>query len=119
MAISRSVLLFGLGTLLVCLLLIKVSEADESDHYAPIHVIKHDGIHCDGAHPNNGDQCRNDDDDNEEVDDDVDDTYKVVNKMSVSFSASTGQSSSSEDPSESDATSTEEELNNHMIVLGH
>jgi hypothetical protein len=47
MAISRGVVLFGFGTLLVCLFLIKVSEANDSE-YPPIHAVRHDDSKCEG-----------------------------------------------------------------------
>ena len=116
MALSRMTVLLGLGALMVCLLLMKVTEANDSEpNYAPIHAVRHDGKHCDGGHANNGNQCREDDNKNVDVDDDVDDTYKVVNKMSVSFTASAGQSMNPLDvpnPSFDD-------LENHVTVLGH
>lgn len=116
MALSRRPVILGLAALMVCLLLMKVTEANDSEpNYAPIHAVRHDGKHCDGGQANNGNQCREDDDNNGDVDDDVDDTYKVVNKMSVSFTTSAGQSmdpSNVPDPSFDD-------LENHVTVLGH
>ncbi|KAG2713774.1 hypothetical protein I3843_04G182000 [Carya illinoinensis] len=109
MAISR-VVIFGMGTLLFCLLLIKVAKADESE-FAPIHTVKHDGSHCNNAHTDKGELCREGEDGDD--DDDVDDTFKVENKMGVSFSASTGLSVNSFDGLES------EDLGNHELVLGH
>merc|ERR1712179_344121 len=109
MALSRMTVRLVLGALMVCLLLMKVTEANDSEpNYAPIHAVRHDGKHCDGGQANNGDQCREDDNKNVDVDDDVDDTYKVVNKMSVSFTTSAGQSM---DPLDV------EDLENHVTVL--
>ncbi|KAF5459451.1 hypothetical protein F2P56_023395 [Juglans regia] len=115
MAISR-VVIFGMGTLLFCLLLIKVAEADESE-FAPIHTVKHDGSHCnDAGHTDHrGEQCQGSEDG--DVDDDVDDTFKVVNKMGVSYSPSTGHATVS--VNSFDGLDSEELNNNHELVLGH
>lgn len=115
MAISRGVALFFLGTLLVSLSLIKATEADDFGVGVPIHAVRRDEKECDDQNPEKGDQCR--DDHNPGVDDDVDDTFKVVNKMSVSLSASSGKVSVSATPF--DATLDTEELSNHVLVLGH
>lgn len=115
MTISR-VVIFGMGTLLFCLLLIKVAEADYESEFAPIHAVKHDGSHCDGSHPDNGEQCREGDDG--DVDDDVDDTFKVVNKMGVSFSPSSTTGQATVSVNSFDGIDSEE-LNNHELVLGH
>ncbi|KAF3443367.1 hypothetical protein FNV43_RR13049 [Rhamnella rubrinervis] len=86
MAISRGLVLFCLGTLWVSCLLIKVTEAEHSE-YVDIHSVKHEGGSegCKSTDPNKGNQC-DDDEEGIEVDDDFDDTYKVVNKVKVSLS---------------------------------
>jgi hypothetical protein len=111
MAISRGVVLFGFGTLLVCLFLIKFSEADDSKHL-PIHAAKHDDNKCEGINSDKGDRCREEEKDpEEEIDDDVDDSYKVVNRMAVSY-----QEAGSMNPLYDPDT---ELLNSRVVVLGH
>lgn len=109
MAMSRGVVLVGLGTLLVCLLLINVSEADDSE-YPPIHAVRHDSK-CEGINPDKGDRCLEEEDEEEEVDDDVDDSYKVVNRMALSYHEA-GLVNPFYDP--------DTELpNSRVVVLGH
>lgn len=91
MAVSRGVLLFCLVTLFISLCCIKVTEAHTEG--------------CDHNEPNKGDQCREDASD-EFADHDVDDTYKIVNKVAVTFTQR------NEAPGQ-----IEEE--NHVVVLGH
>lgn len=120
MAVSRGLVLFCLGTLWVSLLLIKVTEAEHSE-YVDIHSVKHEGggEGCKSTDPNKGNQC-NDDDGGIEVDDDFDDTYKVVNKVKVSLSGlgvSAGTMTSGDDFEDSDAEDLEH--NERVVVLGH
>ncbi|XP_059449039.1 uncharacterized protein LOC132180289 [Corylus avellana] len=113
MAISRGVVLLGLMTLLVCLLLIKVSEADDSAEYPPIHAVKHDDSKCEGIHHEKGDHCRKEEEEEEEVvDDDVDDSYKVVNRMALSYHEA-GSVNPFYDSSDTEL------LDNRVVVLGH
>ncbi|KAJ7960313.1 hypothetical protein O6P43_020775 [Quillaja saponaria] len=104
MAKSRSgLVVFGVGTLLICLLLVKdVTEAGDS----------HQGCHGNGAHPDKGDECRQDDGD---ADDDFDDTYKVVNKLSVTLSGSAGLAVNNDDSPDDD----DDDPDENLVVLGH
>jgi hypothetical protein len=113
MAISRGVVLFGLMTLFVCLLFIKVSEADDSAEYPPIHAVKHDDSKCEGIHKEKGDHCREEEEEDPEevLDDDVDDSYKVVNRMALSY-----HEAGSVNPFYDSDT---ELLDNRVVVLGH
>ncbi|KAM0955871.1 hypothetical protein ACFX13_024815 [Malus domestica] len=104
MAVSRGLLLLCLGTLLVSVFLVKVAEASED----------HGDCHGD---PNNGDQCQEHESD-VIGDDDVDDTYKIVNKVAVTFSARTGEVEP--DAAEaSDPDDAEDNESSHIIVMGH
>ncbi len=62
-----------------------------------------------GIHSNKGNQCW--EEEKEEVDDDVDDSYKVVNRMAVSY-----QEAGSMNPLYDPDT---ELLNSRVVVLGH
>ncbi|KAJ7964761.1 hypothetical protein O6P43_014517 [Quillaja saponaria] len=117
MAISRGMVVFGLGiTLLVCsLLLLKVTEASDLDKgSSSIHVVKRDRCPGGDAHPDKGDECRQD----VVLDDDFDDTYKVVNKLSVSLSGSSASTVNNDDSPDDDSPDFEF-MNNNVVVLGH
>lgn len=92
---------------MVSVVLIKVAEANDH-HSGPCH-----------GDPNKGDQCLEDE---EDVigDDDVDDTYKIVNKVAVSFTGRLGDFEEAT-PQESEEAEPEdaEEDQSHLIVLGH
>ncbi|KAK9924443.1 hypothetical protein M0R45_032810 [Rubus argutus] len=106
MAVSRGVLLFCLVTLFISLCFIKVTEAKSSDG-------------CDGPDPSKGDQCREDASD-EFADEDVDDTYKIVNKVAVSFTQRNVVNPEPKTEGGSpDAVSIDNEDANHVVVLGH
>ncbi|KAI5340217.1 PREDICTED: CCACVL1_05173 [Prunus dulcis] len=109
MAVSRGMLLLCLGTLMVSVVLIKVAEANDH-HSGPCH-----------GDPNKGDQCLEDE---EDIigDDDVDETYKIVNKVAVSFTGRLGdfeETGSTPQESEEAEPGDAEEDQSHLIVLGH
>lgn len=123
MAISRGQLvLFCLGTLWVSLLLIKVAEADSSDYAGTnIHTVNHEGgggQGCKSTDPNKGNQCE-ENEDVLDVDEDFDDTYKVVNKMKVSLSGLGVAANVNLGPDEDLDSDEDLEHNERVVVLGH
>lgn len=82
MAVSRRLALFSLGTILLCFLITRAAVAD-SDHGDNVHVVRYSSAATDESEKAH--QCRQENDD---VDDDFDDTYKIVNNIAITLSAS-------------------------------
>lgn len=109
------------GTLCVGLWLMEVAEAEHSE-YVDIHAVHREGGEgCKGGSggPNRGNQCE-EDEGVLDVDDDVDDTYKVVNKVKVSLSGM-GKLTAPESLMEEIIDDEEGDLehNDRVIILGH
>ncbi|KAL6143967.1 hypothetical protein ACLB2K_054662 [Fragaria x ananassa] len=103
MTVSRGVLLFCLVTLFISLCCIKVTEQ----------------AHIEGCgESDKDDQCREGPSDELEHDQDVDDTYKVVNKVAVTFTQRNAVNPNPETEN-SEATGTLDEQDPHVVVLGH
>ncbi|KAA0054503.1 hypothetical protein E5676_scaffold552G00150 [Cucumis melo var. makuwa] len=117
MAISRRLaLILSLGTILFSFLFTRVSAAG-SDYGNDIHTVRHpsDTADCKREHLDKGDQCREDNDLFE--DDDFDDTYKIVNNIAITLSAS-GSILQPDAEESDDIPSSEEEIGN-MLIVGH
>ncbi|XP_048328350.2 uncharacterized protein LOC125421997 [Ziziphus jujuba] len=124
MSISRGgLVLVCFGTLFVSLLLIKVAEAEHSE-YVDLHTVHREGSEgCKGGSggPNKGNQCE-EDEDVMDVDEDFDDTYKVVNKVKVSLSGigkMAAEASMIGDDHGDDDEDSDLEHNDRVIILGH
>lgn len=115
MAVSRRLALLCLGTILLCFLFTRVSAAG-SEYGGDIHTVRHssDTADCNGEHPDKGDQCREENDVVE--DDDFDDTYKIVNNIAVTLSATGSILQETEELD--DIPASEEEVGN-MFIVGH
>lgn len=100
MALSKGMVLFCLTTLLVCSL-IRLAQADCSD----------------AGHADDHQRCWEDNVEVEDDDDDVDDTYKIVNEVSIKAPVSSYgpilDRRLTETQPEDETTDTE------MIVMGH
>lgn len=114
MAVSRRLALLSVGTILLCFLFIRAAVAD-SDYGDDIHTVRH-SEECKGERPDKGDQCR--EEHGVVVDDDFDDTYKIVNNIKVSLSSSGSILKEMEEAEAEETPASEEEVGS-MSILGH
>lgn len=126
MALYRGAVLFCLWTLLFSSFFMKDTKGTDSD-------FQKKGCGK-GSHSDKGNLCQDKDDDGDHFDDDIDDTYKIVNNIKISLSSSGdkvhhvedsseegGSYSSSEENHSSDDGPDDLDMdhNDYVSVMGH
>lgn len=130
MGISKGVTFVWLVTIFLCLLFLKVADAD-TEHFG-IHAVGHAvEPFCPGGYSDRGDHCQflghlgRSLDENRDEDDDFDDTYKVTRDKDNKISISLTSLESTEEAEERavglglENLTPEEQISDRVTVLGH